>query len=226
MSDEGLEGDVVTYTALLDTCIASLRGTGTRETVEHTSMILSIMRNAGVQPNVVSYTALITAAKNDGSTQSVALAESLFYQLAPEARNGRMYTAMIGALATVGRGHDALKLFEEALLHIEPDAIMYSAILGAVAGDSRRVLKLYDEMLARGIPDDDVTRYQAKKAVQMRSRPRSRSRQSQEQFLPSKAFVPSWRNPRTFPPAISRVDRDSSSSSGYYSEESESGDEE
>jgi len=45
---------------------------------------------------------------------------------------------MIGALATVGRGHDALKLFEEALLHIEPDAIMYSAILGAVAGECVR----------------------------------------------------------------------------------------
>jgi len=47
-----------------------------------------------------SYTALITAAKNDGSTQSVALAESLFYQLAPEARNGRMYVFFLFSAVT------------------------------------------------------------------------------------------------------------------------------
>ena len=29
MSEDGQEADVVTYTALLDTCIASLRGAGT-----------------------------------------------------------------------------------------------------------------------------------------------------------------------------------------------------
>ena len=47
MSEDGLEADVVTYTALLDTCIASLRGAGNTQTVEHCSMILSMMRTAG-----------------------------------------------------------------------------------------------------------------------------------------------------------------------------------
>lgn len=194
MSEDGLEADVVTYTALLETCIASLRGT--TETVEHCTMILTMMRNAGLQPNAVSYTALITAAKVDGNPKSVVLAEELFYQLPPNQRNGRMYTAMIGALARVGRVQDALKVFEEAKEMIEPDAIMYSAIMTAVAADPRKVKKLHDEMRMRGIQDDDVTRWQLKKAGQVRARSRGSPRPLQDGNMPSKSFVPPWRKAR------------------------------
>jgi len=186
----------VTYTALLDTCIASLRGAGTTETVEHCSMILSLMENAGVEPNAVSYTALITAAKVDGEPKSVALAEEMFARLAPEQRNGRMYTAMIGAYARVGRVRDALKLFEEAKRHIQPDAIMYSAVMSAVAGDPRRVIKLHEEMRDLGIPDDDVTKWQLKKASQVRGRGRGSPRHGHDRQFGSsqKTYVPSWRS--------------------------------
>jgi pentatricopeptide repeat protein len=203
MSQDGLEADVVTYTALLDTCIASLRGAGTTATVEHCSMILSMMRNAGVQPNAVSYTSLITAAKVDGDPKSVALAEELFYELEPAQRNGRMYTALIGALARVGRVQDALKVFKDATLVVEPDAIMFSAAMGAVANDARKVLKLHDDMRARGIPDDDVTRWQVKKA-QGKPRPRAHGahgpRHTQVRNMPASTFVPSWRTTRSSDP--------------------------
>lgn len=49
------------------------------------------------------YTALITAAKVDGEAKSVALAEQMFLRLPFDQRNGRMYTAMIGAYSRVGR---------------------------------------------------------------------------------------------------------------------------
>ena len=48
-------------------------------------------------------TALISAAKADGEASSVALAEQMFLRVAPHQRNGRMYTAMIGAFSRVGR---------------------------------------------------------------------------------------------------------------------------
>ena len=105
--------------------------------------------------------------------------------------------AMIGALARVGRVQDALKVFEEAKELIEPDAIMYSAVMTAVAADPRKVKKLHDEMRMRGIQDDDVTRWQLKKAGQVRARSRGSPRPLQDGNMPSKAFVPPWRKART-----------------------------
>ena len=60
---------------------------------------------AGIEPNAVSYTSLITAAKMDGGPKSVATAENLFRQVPLAQRNGRMYTAMIGAFTRFARAH-------------------------------------------------------------------------------------------------------------------------
>ena len=98
---------------------------------------------------------------------------------------------------------DAVMLFEEALEHIEPDAIMYSVVMGAVANDGRKVKRLYQDMLERGIPADDVIRWQVKKASQGARRGSGGGggvvggggggRGLKKVGGMSKSFVPAWR---------------------------------
>lgn len=62
--------------------------------------------------------------------------------------------------------------------------------------DQRKVVNLHEEMRERGIPDDDVTKWQLKKASQVRSRLRGSPRQGHDRHLnPSqKQFSPAWRS--------------------------------
>ena len=67
---------------------------------------------------------------------------------------------MIGAFAKVRRAEDAWEVFVEARAQLQPDTVLFSAAMGAMAHDRRKVRALHEEMKALGLEDDDVSRWQ------------------------------------------------------------------
>ncbi|EKX50647.1 hypothetical protein GUITHDRAFT_135264 [Guillardia theta CCMP2712] len=192
MAEDNLLGDVVTYTALLETCMSSLRTRGISQVIEHGKMIFSMMKDANITPNTVSYTALINAAKAEGSPKAVLMAHELFLEMDPKERNERTYTAMIGAFARVGRFEDALKVFEESKKYLQPDRIMYSAIMSALSHEQSTVKRLHREMTEDGIVDDEVTAWQLKRAINGTERGRRERQPGAMQKLRDKKYMPVW----------------------------------
>ena len=93
--------------------------------------LLRQMPDAGIKPNVISYSAAISACGKGGKWEE---ALSLIKQMRSVDIEPNMFTyaASIQACAYAGQPAEALQIFDEAQTNVTDDVIVYNAILDAV----------------------------------------------------------------------------------------------
>jgi pentatricopeptide repeat protein len=164
MNQAGIQPTKVTYNTLLDTCAQMCgRGMSRNSGLITACKLIDDMVRLGMEPDAVSYTCFINAARKEGTREAVELAYSMFRKLPNMkfVRNKHTYTSMIRALSSVGRWQEAVGLLEWAReAGVKPDRIMYSVCMEAVGHDRDAVRQLHARMLADGIDDDMTTRKQ------------------------------------------------------------------
>ena len=94
-------------------------------------LLLEQMHAAGIQPNLITYSASIVACEKDGQWEE---ALSLFKQMCAAGiqPDAIAYTAAIQACASAGQPAEALEIFDEAQRNVTADRFTLNAILDAV----------------------------------------------------------------------------------------------
>lgn len=99
MRQRGIAADVVVFNTLIDAYAkAAWAGPGGVGGIGRALQVLDLMRGVNVQPNTVTYTSLINAARHEGSHQAVTVALALFRKMPAISRNHQTYTVMMHAL--------------------------------------------------------------------------------------------------------------------------------
>lgn len=95
--------------------------------------LLEEMKGNGLDPDTITYTAVLHAAKEEGTLRAAIGARELLRRIPFADRNQRTYAVAISALAQVGLTEDAREVLDEARSHLEPNIYMYCALLAPLA---------------------------------------------------------------------------------------------
>jgi pentatricopeptide repeat protein len=121
---------------------------------------LKAMEEAGVDPDVITYNALISACEKAGEVET-ALTTFNDMRAAGIIPNLITYNALISACEKAGEVETALKIFEDNMqaAGIIPDVITYNALISACekAGKVERAQEIFEGMRAAGIIPDVIT---------------------------------------------------------------------
>jgi len=141
MRRAGVEPDTVAYNIFLEgfaraPCTA---GGGIVEAIK----VLNEMIAANVRPDSVTFLAIIKAAKQEGTSEAVSLAASLFAKIPADCQNIKTYSVMMRAMIQVGRREEVLDLLEQAATSgMRPDTHMMAIATQAASSSSRLKARL------------------------------------------------------------------------------------
>ena len=99
MRDRGILPDVVVFNTLID-AYAKAAWAGSGGGIGPALEVLELMKDAKVQPNTVTYTSLINAARHQGTHEAVTVALALFRKMPAISRNHQTYTVMMHAMVS------------------------------------------------------------------------------------------------------------------------------
>ncbi len=121
--------------------------------------LLNNLTDAGIKPNVITYTAVISACKKGGKAEE---ALEIFNKMLDAAitPNVITYSAVISACEKGGKAEEALEIFNKMLdAGIKPDVITYNAVISACekGGKAEEALEIFNKMLDAGITPDVIT---------------------------------------------------------------------
>uniref|UniRef100_A0A7S0DXY6 EF-hand domain-containing protein n=1 Tax=Hanusia phi TaxID=3032 RepID=A0A7S0DXY6_9CRYP len=137
----GVEPDTVAYNILLDGVARApaAAGGGMVEAIE----ILNKMIATNVRPDGVTFLAVIKAARQEGTSEAVALASSLFAKIPADCCSIKTYSVMMKAMLQVGRREEVLDLLEQAATSgMRPDKYMMAIATQAASSSSRLKARL------------------------------------------------------------------------------------
>ena len=145
LEDDSASPDIRTFTAIL----SGLAGIGTVKSAEQGESLISAMRNLGITPTSIGYSACIScwahvAGKGDFETQkmSVERSQAMFEQMTEVDKvepDVYVYTSLMNVYAKCGKGHCAQKILDEYLslyqetgrLDLAPTVHTLSTVLSA-----------------------------------------------------------------------------------------------
>ncbi|MBW8831171.1 MAG: hypothetical protein JF606_17460 [Burkholderiales bacterium] len=121
--------------------------------------VKAMVEQAGVDPDVITYNALISACEKAGKVErALEIFEGM--RAAGIIPNVITYSALISACEKAGKVKTALKFFDGMrAAGIIPNVITYSALISACekAGQAELALKIFDDMRAAGIIPNVIT---------------------------------------------------------------------
>ena len=98
MRERGIAADVVVFNTLVDAYAKAAWACPGGGGIGRALQVLDMMRGSNVQPNTVTYTSLINAARHEGTHEAVTVALALFRKMPAISRNHQTYTVMMHAL--------------------------------------------------------------------------------------------------------------------------------
>mmetsp|Transcript_37707 Transcript_37707/g.94491 ORF Transcript_37707/g.94491 Transcript_37707/m.94491 type:complete len:735 (-) Transcript_37707:1564-3768(-) len=116
--------------------------------------LLREMISSGLEPDTITYTAVLHAAKQEGTLQAALGCRQLLGCIPFADRNHRTYAVAISALAQTGLISDARDVLDEARSHLEPNIYMYCSILAPLASRPKEYelfMDIYNEMKEEGV---------------------------------------------------------------------------
>jgi hypothetical protein len=132
--------------------------------------LLSEMLNNGLEPDTITYTAVLHAAKEEGTLRAAIGGRELLRRIPFESRNHRTYAVAISSLTLVGLTDDAREVLDEARSHLQPNIYMYCGLLAPLASrpaESSTFFEVLNEMRADGVMDTPLSlRLEAQVSVQ------------------------------------------------------------
>jgi len=122
--------------------------------------LLSEMLNNGLEPDTITYTAVLHAAKEEGTLRAAIGGRELLRRIPFESRNHRTYAVAISSLTLVGLTDDAREVLDEARSHLQPNIYMYCGLLAPLASrpaESSTFFEVLNEMRADGVMDTPLS---------------------------------------------------------------------
>ena len=152
MRSEGIEPNVITYSAAISACEKGKKW-------EKALSLLEQMRDARIKPDVISYSAAISACEKGGQWER---ALSLLEQMRGEGIEPDVisYSAAISACEKGSQWEKALSLLEQMRDEgIKPNVISYNAAISACekGGQWKKALLLFKQMRELGVQPDVIS---------------------------------------------------------------------